>query len=100
MEIGPSRGEEDITRSIAATAVREEDSNSDARGFQMVDNDSDGKLAEIPSEPEDEAEEWREIERRESSKVTIMEEQKSSGSIPQTKKAIAIDMGLYISYNA
>ena len=35
--------------------MREEDSDSNAGGFQMVDNDSDSELAEIPSEPEDEA---------------------------------------------
>jgi hypothetical protein len=97
VEMGPSRREEEIevTKTMAVVTVRDEDSDSDAGGIQMVDNDSDGELTEIHCIPEEDPEDWREMERRESSKVAVMEEQKFLGSFPKTRKATAKDMGLY-----
>jgi hypothetical protein len=94
---GGSRAEAEIevTRAMAVVTVRDNGSDSDDGGILMVDNDSDGELTEIPGEPIVDSEEGREMERRESGKIMIMEEPKTLGSFPKTKRTTAADMGLY-----
>lgn len=75
----------EVTRTMATVTVRDEESESDAGGIQMLDNDSDGELTEIPNIPEEDTEDWRNMERRESDKVMVMEEQKFLGPFPKTK---------------
>lgn len=66
----------------------DDDSDSDAGGIQMVDNDSDGELAELEHLPEPEPDEaFR--------RSTPRDEQKVLGSFAKVKKVSAADMGLY-----
>lgn len=92
VEIGPGRNEEEIqvTRAMASVTVREEE--SDNGGIQMVDNDSDGELTEIPSIPEKDVESQYGVNDPVSGKVVILEEQKFLGSFPKTTKATPSDM--------
>jgi hypothetical protein len=75
-----------------------EDSDSDDGGIQMVDNDSDGELQEIPGIPE----RYDDLpaDPRDNGKVPAFEEQKSLGSFPRDNTSTrartrASDMGLY-----
>jgi hypothetical protein len=77
----------------AATAARDADSESDDGGIQMVDNDSDGELVELPHLPEPEPDEPH--HHRESTRIIVREEQKVLGSFPKGKKVTASEMDLY-----
>jgi hypothetical protein len=94
VEIGdgiPEREQEvgvaSTTTAIAAVALRDDDESDDG-GIMMLDNDSDGELAELPCEPEPEPD-----EPRESSKMVRMDEQKFLGSFPKPKNSTAAQMG-------
>jgi len=99
VEMGSGSQEEiEVTRAMAAVRVRDGDSDNEDGGILMVDNESDGELAEIPCVPEEDTEEnRRELDRRESGKfvVPVVEEQKFLGSFPKNKKTTAASMGLY-----
>lgn len=63
--------------------TRQDDSDSDDGGIQMIDNDSDGDLAHVPSEPMPD-DDW-EPETRDNGKVPVFEEQKSLGHFPRNR---------------
>jgi hypothetical protein len=67
------------------------DSDSDAGGIQMIDNESDDELVELPHMPEPEPD----AETLTSFKSPRREEQKVLGSFNKVKKVSAADMGLY-----
>jgi pimeloyl-ACP methyl ester carboxylesterase len=73
----------------AATTSRDEESESDDGGIQMVDNDSDGGLMRLPHLPEPEPDEPHD---RESTRITVREEQKVLGSFPRGKEVTASEM--------
>jgi pimeloyl-ACP methyl ester carboxylesterase len=73
----------------AATTARDEESESDDGGIQMVDNDSDGGLMRLPHVPEPEPDEPHD---RESTRITVREEQKVLGSFPRGKEVTASEM--------
>jgi hypothetical protein len=99
VEIGPSVREMDpreaieATGSMAAITLRDDDSVSDDGGIQMVDNDSDGELNEVPCLPEPDNDNYE--DHRDSGKTLVLEDHKFLGSFPRGKKDTASEMGLY-----
>jgi hypothetical protein len=101
----------EVTRAISTVRVRDENSESDDGGIQMVDNDDDGDLMHVPSEPipdDDEglmhvaAEPLADDEKvqgsssRTTARREVVEDQKFFGSFPKGKKKVtASEMGLY-----
>jgi len=90
----------DSARGMPDMSMRDihEDSDSDDGGIQMVDNDSDGELQEIPGIPEP----YDDLpaDPRDNGKMSAFEEQKSLGSFPRDNTSTrartrASDMGLY-----
>ena len=106
----------EVTRSMSEVHVRGEDSESDDGEIIMVDNDDDGELMQLPSEPIPEDDEelkyvasepmpdddesiggssLRMAGRREGRNLMV-EDQKFLGSFPKDKKKVtASEMGLY-----
>jgi len=82
-----------ISPSRTPQVQRQHDDNSDseAGGIQMIDNESDGELVELEHMPEPEPDEPT----FDSFKSTAGDEQKVLGSFERVKKVSAADMGLY-----
>lgn len=94
----PQRGEvSEITSIMSQVHVRDQDGESDDGGIQMVDNDDDGDLMQLPSEPIPDDEEVHAGPSRTIGRVEIVESQKFLGSFPKDKgkKVTASELGLY-----
>jgi len=97
IEIDRERGVMDITQVLAGVNLedqhvhqdrRYDDSDSDAGGIQMIDNDSDsydGELQEVPGVPIPDDYNDPHDEPRDMGKVAMFEEQKSLGSFPRER---------------
>jgi hypothetical protein len=84
VELGSGRREEEmeVTRSVAVTTIADPDSDNDHEGIVMIDNASGEELSDIPAV----AEEDIDLDRVDSSKVIMMEDQKFLGSFPKTTR--------------
>ena len=90
-----------VTNTLSQARVRDEDSESDDSEIQMVDNDDDGELMHLPSEPiPDHDKRIHQAQATSSSGQGgegVVENQKYLGSFPKDKgkKVRASDLGLY-----
>jgi hypothetical protein len=84
-------------RSMEAVHVRDVDRESDDGGIVMVDNDDDGELMQVPSEPiPDDDVEIHGSSSRTAERKEVVEAHKYLGSFPKGKKKVtASDMRLY-----
>ena len=76
--------------------IRDDESESDDGGIQMVDNDNDDEMIQIESIPTPDDNEAHEAQSSTAERVEIVEDQKFLGSFPKGKKKVtASKMGLY-----
>jgi len=91
----------EVNKAMSQVQVRDEDSDSDEGGIQMLDND-DGDMMHLPSEPipDDDREPQHphgQPSSSSASRVEVQENQKFLGSFSRDKgkKVTASEMGLY-----